>query len=120
MYQYTAFDTAFVQQRAAQFRDQRLLPVRDGAARAAQVAGVRAGTQHVGQGQGVLDALEHLARLRLDAANNDLALVVGGHLARDKNEVACAGGGREGACEAIGRERRLAEGFYWHGKRSFE
>jgi hypothetical protein len=61
-----------------------------------------------------------LTRLRLNAANHHLALVVGGHLARDKNEVASTGGGREGACEAIGRERRLAKGFYWHGKHSFE
>lgn len=78
------------------------------------------GQRAVGQSQSVLHTLEHLPRLRFNASHDDLALVIGGHLAGHKNEIARAGGGREGTGQAVGSDRGLAKGFYWHGKHSFE
>ena len=68
---------------------------------------------HIGQGaaaqrQRFFQALEDLARLHFNAALHDHTLVVGGHGARDKNEVTSAHGGREWARQTIGRDGGLA------------
>lgn len=61
----------------------------------------------IGQRQRVLYAFEHLACLSLDAADDDLSFVIGGHLAGDENEVTGAGGGRQRASLTVRSEGRL-------------
>ncbi|MCY1382637.1 hypothetical protein D9M69_706760 [compost metagenome] len=68
-----------------------------------------------GQREHGLEVLHHLARLHLDAAGHDLALRVGGHLARHVDEIARAHGGGEGAGLAVGSDGRGAEVFEGHG-----
>ncbi len=68
-----------------------------------------------GEGEGAFQMLEDLPGLRLDAADDDLACLVGGHLSGNEDEIAGPDGRGERAGLTVRSQRGVAKKFDRHG-----